>query len=177
MNPPVIDCHTHIDQRWLTHDAALLRGMLRRCDATGVEAMVVSIYTTPQGPGTDLDMLGRIFRDFDVRLAVTVGYPSPASADELQALPEHLDGSLRAAREAAKRPEVVGIGEVGLDYYWPQKEWMPGGEVHALESAEDRGAAELDKYPLLENCLRAQAEIFTRWIDLAQEFELPLVVH
>jgi Tat protein secretion system quality control protein TatD with DNase activity len=78
---------------------------------------------------------------------------------------------------AARRPEVVGIGEVGLDYYWPQKEWMPDGTVHPLETQDQRSAAGVEDHPQLVGCLHAQADVFNRWMDLADELNLPLVVH
>ena len=177
MLPSVIDCHTHIDNHWLKYDAVPLKQRLRRCDATGVEAMVVSVYATRENLEEHLDHLCAVFDSFDVRLAVTLGYPPPSRAADLNAPPGHSTAALDAARRAARRPEIVGIGEVGMDYYWPQKEWMPEGEVLPLETEQDRVEAGLSEHPELERCLRAQADEFRRWIDLAQELDLPLVVH
>ena len=58
-------------------------------------------------------------------------------------------------REMARHPRVVAIGEIGLDYYWPK--------------INDRGwpCAEPDE----------QRTAFTIQLELAAEFEFPVIVH
>jgi len=185
MTNPVIDCHTHIDSNWLENDAFELKAMLRHCDIYDVEVMVVSLYVSQGGLELDLQDLRRVFSEFSVRLAVTIGYPPPTTAEEISILPAHLEAALRTARAFAKEPEVVGIGEVGLDYYWPQQEWLdlPGQNTIPLDGIENRENREkkassvLKKYPDLGRCLEKQSEVFRRWVELAMELDLPLVVH
>jgi TatD DNase family protein len=59
-------------------------------------------------------------------------------------------------RELATHPKCVGIGECGLDYYWPSEcKWESGEEV---EKARQR-------------------ELFEGQIKLALEMNLPLMIH
>ncbi len=179
MTNPVIDCHTHIDSNWLENDAFELKAMLRHCDIYDVEAMVVSLYVSEEGLELDLQELRRVFGEFSVRLAVTIGYPPPTTAEKINFVPAHLEASLETARAFAKEPEVVGIGEVGLDYYWPQQEWLDlsGRSTIPLDGIENKASSALEKYPDLGQCLEKQSEVFRRWVELAMELGLPLVVH
>ena len=55
--------------------------------------------------------------------------------------------SLQEIKQLANHPKVVAIGEIGLDYYW---------------NKENKDA---------------QKEIFMQQIDIANEFNLPIIVH
>lgn len=60
---------------------------------------------------------------------------------------ENIDIEIKQLKEIAKNPKVVAIGEIGLDYYW---------------NKENR---ELQKYA------------FIKQIELANELNLPIVIH
>lgn len=59
-------------------------------------------------------------------------------------------------RAWAALPEVVAIGECGLDYYWPASDNWPTGE---------------------ENEKNRQRELFSKQIQVARESNKPLVIH
>ena len=58
------------------------------------------------------------------------------------------DGDLQELEALARRPNVVAVGEIGLDYYWPEN---PPREL--------------------------QRHVFQAQMALAQELDLPVIVH
>lgn len=60
-----------------------------------------------------------------------------------------IDLMIEKIKEHAEKKEIVAVGEVGLDYYWVKKEAIR----------------------------EKQHEIFGKFIDLANELNLPLVIH
>lgn len=67
----------------------------------------------------------------------------PTDTEEL----ERGEADVAWLREAAKRPKVMAIGEIGLDYYWPEP---------------DR---------------KIQKKWFAAQLELAKELDLPIIVH
>jgi TatD DNase family protein len=84
-------------------------------------------------------------------------------------------GFLDALRELASHPQVVGIGEAGLDYHRlpgsdpgesPAMQALGAGTPEAMSSRLAAGAAKA-----------AQADVFRAQLDLACELGLNIVVH
>jgi len=127
----LVDTHAHLTDERLARD---LDGVLARAAEAGV-GHVVTI-------GTDWESSLRaveIARGHDAVSAVVGVHPHDASAADRD-LMQRLAG-------LAREPEVVGIGETGLDYY---RDLSPRG---------------------------AQRKAFEAHLDLALELGLPVVVH
>jgi TatD DNase family protein len=129
----LVDTHCHLDPQYYPdgHDAALARAK----DA-GVEAFVAV------GVGETLDAAKHVVAIASSRDDVwaTVGlHPHDAQHGAAEMYDE--------MRALARRPRVVAIGEIGLDY-------------HYMHSPADR-----------------QLEVFRLLVDLAVEMRLPIVVH
>ncbi len=85
-----------------------------------------------------------------------------------------------AARAAARAGELCAIGEVGLDYYWPLVGFLSDQGVAPRERIDaliETRREELLAEPNVRERLAAQRRAFEAWIALAEELDLPLVVH
>ena len=120
MKDYLIDTHAHLD-------------MLKDFDITGVGKIVV--------PAVEVSTLDKVVSLSDIpNVFSMVGiYPS-----EAKTYTEEVEAKMI---ELAKKPKVVAIGEIGLDYYW------------------DKSFVDLQK------------EVFIKQIKLANKLNLPIVVH
>ena len=128
----LFDTHAHYDDEQFDADRAELLASL---PANGVGLVI--------DPGCDLDSSRKA-------AALAAQYPHVYAAVGWH--PENCapfqPSDLDALRELAKRPKVVAIGEIGLDYHWaenPPKAW--------------------------------QQDVFRRQLALAVELDLPVIVH
>jgi len=125
------DTHCHLNLNMFQED---LESILERAWACGLSRILI--------PGIDLETsrsaVAMADRHPSIYAAVGV-HPGDASTWDEQTLP--------ALRELAQHPKVVGIGEIGLDYY------------------RDRSPRPL------------QREVFRAQLALAGELGLPVVVH
>jgi TatD DNase family protein len=100
----LIDSHCHLDDEQFEQDRD---DVIRRAHAAGIEILLA--IGTGEGP-PDLDAALRI-ADSNPGVFATVGvhpqYAAKASESTYEAL-----------RERVRHPKCVGIGEIGLDYYW-----------------------------------------------------------
>lgn len=178
---PLIDGHCHIPHHWLAADGLLLRDVLRRCRQHAVDTVVVAVDCSAGGPEFDLPMLRPHFASSGVRLAVVLGYLPPTRPTDVAAVADRLPAALDSVRRLARESEVVGVGEVGLDHYWPPISLAEEARDQALKPPEpdvrpDAGAS-TSVSRAVDCCHAVQADVFGRWIDLALELDLPLVVH
>lgn len=128
----LIDSHAHVQVRQFNHDRATV--IAAAFDA-GVAQMVtpgVDVETSKQAIALAEQYPGRIF--------AAVG-THPHDATTLT------DAALAEQRELARSPQVVAIGEIGLDYY--------------------RNLSPRD----------AQRDAITRQFALARELDLPVILH
>ncbi len=136
-----IDAHAHLNDKRFDPD---LPEVLARMRAAETAAIVV---------GTDKEMSERAvaLAEEHADLWATIGqHPTDKHEEEFDAA---------WYREQAKNPHVVGIGECGLDYYWPSNP----------DSHKDFGDGTKEK--------RRQRDLFAAQIALAQEVQKPLMVH
>lgn len=133
------DTHTHLASARFREDLA---EVIHRASAAGVRRMV-SISCDPEDTGFNLDLAASHRGIF-----ATAGV-HPCYVHEIP--PGDWLGDLR---EAARRPEIVAIGEIGLDHYHPPAD---GSEVAVWRAR--------------------QREVFEALLQLAQELGKPVVVH
>jgi TatD DNase family protein len=166
----MIDTHCHVMPEALAHDARELHGVLRRCDACGMPVIVVSLDCSTGTPEIPLETLRGVFAEHRVRLAVTLGFSPPIGTQgEDDTLEERLGFAIETMRALSGEPDVVGIGEVGLDYYWPTEDLRREHEDSPLLPGETQR--------LVAACHRVQQQVFARFIELAHSLDLPLVIH
>ena len=134
-----IDTHCHLDGEEFRED---LEAVITRAREAGVAAIGI--------PGINLQSL-------DTVIDVCHRYPNYCYP-MLGLHPEDVKADWREVLErikAAITPEVIAIGEVGLDYYWSRE-----FEKEQLEAFEEqvRWAVEL-QLPLMIHCRKAQNEM------------------
>ena len=127
----IFDTHAHYDDERFDEDRdALLRSMKE----AGI-GNIVNIGANMASSQRSLDLA----REYDFMYAAVGVHPSDCA--ELD------DEKIEKLKEMSSFPKCVAIGEIGLDYYWPEPE-------HEL-----------------------QKKWFKRQIALAREVELPIIVH
>ena len=132
MSLGLFDTHAHYDARQFDPDRD---EVLSALPGQGVELVV--------DPGCDLPSSASA-------VALAERYPFLYAAVGVH--PEECagwqDGDLQELEALARRPKVVAVGEIGLDYYWPEN---PPREL--------------------------QRHVFQAQMALAQELDLPVIVH
>jgi TatD DNase family protein len=137
----LIDTHCHLEFNQFAQDR---EAVLERAVERGVTAII--------NPGVDLrsSRAAIALAERHAPVYAAVGF-HPTSTDELN------KEALRQLRELAQHPKVVAIGEIGLDYYWPNQ--PPQKRKHPCASPETQRVA------------------FRRQLDLAAELNLPVIIH
>lgn len=126
----LIDTHTHINMI----ENISIDEILENAGKNNVKKLIV-----PASNAADIDEVFELSQKYDNVYCYLGIHPSEAK-DWNDTIEEKI-------RTLAKSPKVVGIGEIGLDYYW------------------DKSFVELQK------------EIFIKQIKLANELNLPVNVH
>lgn len=128
----LFDTHAHYDDDWFDEDRdALLSSMPEK----GVGLIV--------NPGITLET-----SRFAISMAETYTHIYAAVGIHPENCHDFLPEQIDVLHELAKHPKVVAIGEIGLDYYWPEN---PSREL--------------------------QQQAFRAQLALAQELHLPVIVH
>ncbi|MCR4881135.1 MAG: TatD family hydrolase [bacterium] len=126
-----IDTHSHVDFEEIQTD---FDGVLTRCKEVGVEKIIIPDVTQEDTP-----RVIELAEKYDNLYAMVGIHPSEAQ--------KWNDTSYDYFKNLASHPKVVGIGEIGLDYYWDK-------------SFND-----------------VQQEVLTKQIELAKEVKKPICIH
>jgi len=132
----MIDAHCHLEQGIYHKDRDAI---VQSCKAAGLKAIVTSC-AKPQDFGLTMDIVKK-HRDF---VFPTVGI-HPEFIKETTS--KQVDELMDKIRE--KKSSIIGIGEVGLDFYWIRQGVLQ----------------------------RKQKELFVSMIAFAKELKKPLVIH
>jgi TatD DNase family protein len=170
---PALDAHGHLDP---AHHATT-RALLARCRQQRVETLVVSVDCTSGQAEHDLDALAALFAEAGIALFATLGFMPPTRPEELATQDERLEAAAAVVRRLARHPAVRALGEAGLDYYWPCVDLVREGQLTAQSDGDPPPPGAAWHLPAFQRFRAAQAEVFARWIALAADLDLPLVVH
>ncbi len=178
----LIDSHCHLEYKGLVEDQ---QGVLARARAAGVGGFL-SISTRQREWA---QVIATAEREQDVWASVGI-HPHEADA--------HSDMGEAALLEAAAHPNVIAIGETGLDYYYDHSDRETQKElfrrhisvsrqtglpliVHTRDAEEDTYAImaeEMEKgpYPALIHCFTASADFGRKMLDLGLTISLSGIV-
>lgn len=126
----MIDTHTHIN----CIDDFSIDEILKNASDNGVEKLIV-----PSAYASDIDIVAKLASKYENVFGLLGVHPSEVK--------DWTDDLIDKIKESAKSPKIVGIGEIGLDYYW------------------DKSFNDLQK------------EVFIKQINLANELNFPISVH
>ena len=126
----MIDTHTHIN----CIDDFSIDEILKNASDNGVEKLIV-----PSAYASDIDIVAELASKYENVYGLLGVHPSEVK--------DWTDDLIDKIKESAKSPKIVGIGEIGLDYYW------------------DKSFNDLQK------------EVFIKQINLANELNFPISVH
>ena len=126
----MIDTHTHIN----CIDDFSIDEILKNASDNGVEKLIV-----PSAYASDIDIVEELASKYENVYGLLGVHPSEVK--------DWTDDLIDKIKECAKSPKIVGIGEIGLDYYW------------------DKSFNDLQK------------EVFIKQINLANELNFPISVH
>ena len=126
----MIDTHTHIN----CIDDFSIDEILKNASDNGVEKLIV-----PSAYASDIDIVAELASKYENVYGLLGVHPSEVK--------DWTDDLIDKIKECAKSPKIVGIGEIGLDYYW------------------DKSFNGLQK------------EVFIKQIKLANELNFPISVH
>lgn len=134
-----IDTHSHLEMKPLSDDTI---GVIQRAKAVGVEK-IMTIGTNVESSKIALN-LARKYPE----VAATVGaHPEMANSIDLTVYQQLIS--------LAGNPEIIAIGEIGLDYYRLEK----SGKFSYLSSKKE------------------QVRLLEQMIGIAIENEIPIIVH
>ncbi|MFP4195577.1 MAG: TatD family hydrolase [Candidatus Woesearchaeota archaeon] len=143
----LVDVHAHMDMEPLIHKSDRI---LIRASEAGVKAII----SNGTDPHSNRRVLALASQNDIIKPALGV-YPTHT----VEYSPEEIDEEI----EFIRKQKPVAIGEVGLDYKFAEE----GGDVEMKELS-------LEKQ---EGLKQIQRDAFVKFIKLANELDIPLIVH
>lgn len=129
----MIDTHCHLTDRKLS---GKVEEVLNEAKDSGVDMIIV-----PGGDVKDSREVIKLTKEYEQVYGLVGIYPG--NVEEV----EDIEKEMATLEEMAKEEKVVGIGEIGLDCYWNERE------------------------------LPKQIEVFRAQLELAIKLDLPVVIH
>ncbi len=126
----MIDTHTHIN----CIEEISVEDVIKNAIDNGVEKLIV-----PAAYPTDIDVVAELTQKYENVYGLLGVHPSEVK--------DWNDSFIDKIKEYSKLPKIVGIGEIGLDYYW------------------DKSFNDLQK------------NIFIKQVKLANELNFPISIH
>jgi TatD DNase family protein len=154
--PGLVDTHAHLMDRAFDADRHEVLDAAKRA---GVEALVVVGYDLPSSRAA-------------VDLARTIPFARAGVGIHPNSVAEHSADDFAAIAELARQPEVVAIGETGLDYY---RHYTPPGRQRDALEWHLRLAEEL-ALPVIVHNRQADADVYTA-LGAAGTRPVPGVLH
>lgn len=156
----LVDSHCHLDPRAFGDDAGVDAAIARAHEA-GVETMV----TIGSGYG---------FESAVRALAVVARHPQLRCSAGLHPhdAKEATDLRLAELYDLARRPEVVALGEMGLDYHY---DFSPRAEQRAVFNAQIEAARQIGK-PIIIHDRESDGETL-RLLDEARAWDVGVLYH
>lgn len=127
----IFDTHAHYDDHAFDEDRDEI---LSQMEANGIKR-IVNVGASMKSSRTTFELAQK----YPFIYAAVGVHPEDAA--------DITEESLKELKEMTKNSKVVAIGEIGLDYHWPEPE------------------------PAL------QKEVFIRQLELAKELQLPVIIH
>ena len=145
--PMLVDSHAHLDSERYAEDRV---AMLERARAAGVEMILaVGIGDGPETMHAALDLCRQHAGDARLPRLVASAGVHPQEAAQADAV------ALDKLNALAAAPEVVAIGEIGLDYYHADN---PAPAVQQRAFAQQMEIAAAHKLPILIHCRPADGD-------------------
>lgn len=126
----MIDTHTHIN----CIEEISVEDVIKNATDSGVEKLIV-----PAAYPTDIDVVAELAQKYENVYGLLGVHPSEVK--------DWNDSLIDKIKQYSKSPKIVGIGEIGLDYYW------------------DKSFNDLQK------------EVFIKQVKLANELNFPISIH
>ncbi len=158
----LIETHAHLDYPDFAND---FDDVIRRASDAGV-TRILTIGTSVESSRRAVDLAEKYPSIFAV-IGVHPSYAEQAEEDVITPL-----------RELAKNPQVVAIGEIGLDYHHlPSIEAAKEKRAQVMHALQSETGQDVDARIRDGAYKSKQASLFEQQLDLAVELRLNVVIH